>query len=91
MKCKTIDLSLEEAIKFSNQNELLLVRRKNNMLLSDFQVKILNDYGFNYTNYSNYHDLLFDIENYLNTDYIPELDYISEQIAEFVYYQETKK
>ena len=35
--------------------------------------------------------LLFDIEEILNDDYDEELDLISGQLAEFIYYKDTKK
>jgi hypothetical protein len=35
--------------------------------------------------------LLFDLEEYLNDEYDEELDLISNQIAELIYYRDTKK
>ena len=36
-------------------------------------------------------ELLFDIEEYLNDEYNDELDIVSNQIAELIYYKDTKK
>ena len=91
MKIKNTDVSIEEAINFSKQNELLLKHRKNGILLSDYQVNVLKNNGFNYDKYTNIKELLFDIEEFLNTQYVFELDLLSEQIAELIYYRDTKK
>ena len=91
MKDEKVEISLEDAIKFSNQNEFLYKRRANGILLNDYQINVLNKNGFDYLKYGNIHDLLFDIEEELNIDYDEELDLVSSQIAEYIYYNETKK
>ena len=91
MKDEKVEISLEDAIKFSNQNEFLYIRRANGILLNDYQINVLNKNGFDYLKYGNIHDLLFDIEEELNIDYDEELDLVSSQIAEYIYYNETKK
>lgn len=91
MLVKKEEININDAIKFANHNELLLKRRENNMLLSDYQVSILNRNGINYIKYSNIHDLLFDIEECLYDEYDDELDLVGSQIQEFIYYNETKK
>lgn len=85
------EINVKDAIDFANQEELLLKHRKNNMLLSDYQINVLKQNGFDYLKYSNIHDLLFDIEELLNDDYNEELDLVSSQISEYIYYNETKK
>lgn len=85
------EINVKDAIDFANQEELLLKHRKNNMLLSDYQINVLRQNGFDYLKYSNFHDLLFDIEELLNDDYNEELDLVSSQISEYIYYNETKK
>ena len=91
MNINSKDISLEDAISFSNQQELFLKRRENNMLLSDYQISILNRFGIDYRNYSNIKDLVFEIENCLDDDFDEELDLISSQLSEYIYYNETKK
>ena len=44
-------ISFEEAIDFSNIEETILKRRKNNFLLSDYQVGVLERNGINYLKY----------------------------------------
>lgn len=69
----------------------MLKRRSNNFLLSDYQIEVLQRNGFNYLKYSNIKDLLFDIEEVLNEGEDLELDTVSQQIAELLYYRDTKK
>ena len=85
------DISLKEAMEFSNYKELLLSRRENGLLLSDYQVSILNRNGIDYKKYNNIRELLFEIENYLDDDFDEELDLVSSQLSEFIYYTDTKK
>lgn len=85
------DISFEEAVEFSNIDEAILKRRKNNFLLSDYQVGVLERNGINYLKYGSIRDMLFDIEDILNNDFDEELDLVSAQLAEFIYYNETKK
>ena len=85
------DVSLKEAMDFSNYKELLLSRRENGLLLSDYQVTVLNRNGIDYKKYNNVRELLFEIENYLDDDFDEELDLVSSQLSEFIYYTDTKK
>ena len=91
MKIKDRDINIEEAFEYANGEEFILKRRKNNIRLSDYQINVLKRNGFDYLKYSSIHDLLFDIEEELNNDYDDELDLVSSQIAEYIYYSETKK
>lgn len=85
------DVSVDEAISFANYNNLLLSRRDNGLLLSDYQVDILNRNGINYKNFSNIKDLMFEIENMLDEEFNEELDIISSQLAEYIYYKDFNK
>ena len=85
------DISLKEAMDFSNYRELLLSRRENGLLLSDYQVSVLNRNGIDYKKYNNVRELLFEIENYLDDDFDEELNLVSSQLSEFIYYTDTKK
>ncbi len=84
-------LNVEEAIKFSDYNDLLLRHQKNGLILSNYQLDVLKRNGFDIDNYVNIRQLLFDVEEYLDNDYDDELDFVSSQLAEFIYYNETKK
>ena len=91
MIIKNRDVSLDEAIKFSNYQELLLNRRENGMLLSDYQVSVLNRNGIDYRKFTEIRELLFEIENCLDDYYDEELDMVGSQISEYIYYNESKK
>lgn len=91
MLIKNKELSVEDAIKFSNFDSLLLKRRDNGLLLSDYQVSVLNRFGISYNKFSNVRELLFEIENILGDDFDEELDLVSSQLSEFIYYKDTKK
>lgn len=85
------EVSLNEAIKFSNYEKLLLNRRENGLLLSDYQISVLSRSGIDYRKFSNVKELLFEIENCLDDDFDDELDIVSSQLAEYIYYNNTNK
>ena len=91
MQLKSNNISFDEAINFANVDNIILKRRNNDMLLSDYQISILNRNGLNYMDYANFRELLFDIEECLYLNYDEQLDYVSSQIAELLYYSESKK
>lgn len=85
------EISIDDAINFSNYQELLLSRRENGLLLSDYQVSVLSRNGINYKNFGNVRELLFEIENCLDDYFDDELDLVSQQLSEYIYYNDTKK
>ena len=91
MKINSNEININDAVNFSNFDNLILKRRDNNFLLSDYQVSVLNRVGIVFNKYSNIRDLLFDIEECLNEFYDDELDLVSNQLAEFIYYSDTNK
>ena len=91
MKINNVDIDIDEAIKLADVDKIVLKRRKNNILLSDYQMMILKERNFNLDKITNINELLFEIEEYLNNNYDDELDLIGSQLAEFIYYQQTNK
>ena len=91
MKINNKEITLEQALGYVNNDNIILKRRDNGFLFSDFQISVLRKNGINYENYSNMQELLFDIEECLNNNYDDELDLVSSQIAELLYYKDTKK
>ena len=85
------EVSIDDAIKISNYEDLLLKRRENNILLSDYQVFVLRRNGIDYKKFSSIRELMFEIENYLDEEFDEELDLVSSQLSEYIYYNETKK
>ena len=86
-----MNISMNDAVKSEELDNVIVKRRKNKMLLSDYQIEVLRRFDIDYLHYSNYHDLLFDIEESLYDNYDDELDYVCSQISEYLYYNETKK
>lgn len=91
MEINNSKINLEEAVRIAEIDKIILKRRTNNFLLSDYQIDVLNSNNIDYLKYSNIHDLLFDIEEILNIDFDPQLDNLSREIQEYIYYHETKK
>lgn len=85
------NISFDDAIKLAEVDKHLFKRRENSLLLNDFQISILERNGINYLDYTNIGDLLYQIENSLDNNYDDELDYIGMQLAEIMYYNNTKK
>ena len=86
-----VNVSVDEAINLSNVENDFLKRRDNGILLSDYQISVLDKNNINYKNYNNLSSLLFDIEESLNEEENEELEEISRQLAEIQYYRETNK
>lgn len=64
----------------------------NGMYLSDSQISILNNNGFDYKKYKNIKELMFDIDEYLyNEPDNIELEKVLEELSEYDYYHNTNK
>lgn len=91
MRINNEEINIENVINDIDIDGIILKRRENNFLLSDYQIGVLSRYGINYLNYSNIRDLLFDIEEALSELYDDEIDNVGKQIAEYIYYNDTRK
>lgn len=85
------EVSVDDAVRYADIDKVLVKRRENNILLSDYQIEVLKRANINYKKFINVHELLFEIEEYLNEVYDDELDLVGKQLAEYIYYGETKK
>jgi len=85
------EISVKEAVELSEVESNFMHRRSNGMLLSDYQIDVLERNNINYKKYNNMSSLLFEIEEYLNEEENDELEEVSRQIAEIHYYSETNK
>ncbi len=65
--------------------------RKNNIYLSDFQISVLKRFDIDYTKYNDIKSIIFEIEDILNNDNVPELEKVSLELSEFNYYNNTNK
>ena len=91
MLVKGVDINVKDAMELSKVESDFLKRRESGLLLSDYQISILDMCDINYKNHSNLSSLLFEIEEYLNNEEIDELEEVSRQLAEIHYYSETNK
>lgn len=83
-----------EALVPKNLRSFVSEKRENGMFLSDYQIEVLNRYGFSYQKYSKMKDLLFDIYDYLNSSYDDDTDSLSQiatELSEREYYSHTNK
>lgn len=69
------------------------LKKYNNIYISEEQKDILDRYDINVNNYSNITSLIYDIENILNNsiESLEDLEWVSESIAEYNYYNNTNK
>lgn len=86
-----VDINVKDAMELSKVESDFLKRRESGLLLSDYQISILDMCDINYKNHSNLSSLLFEIEEYLNNEENDELEEVSRQLAEIHYYSETNK
>ena len=91
MKIKNEEISVDQAFNFADFDKMLLKRRENNLLLSDYQVYILSRNNIDFNKYADIKQLLFEIEEVLNDEFDEELDIVATQLAELDYYNNTKK
>lgn len=90
MNIDDYNIDLEQLTGYLQTNNMH--KNYNGLYLTDQQIEILNRYGFDYHNYNNMKSLLFDLENFLNNETdCDDLELISQEIAEFSYYHDTKK
>ena len=72
----------------------MLKKLDNGLLLSDAHIEILERYGFDYRKYGSIEELIFDIEEFLNEEGdsdCGDLDWVSADLSERNYYQNTNK
>lgn len=86
-----VDINVKDAMELSKVESDFFKRRESGLLLSDYQISILDMCDINYKNHSNLSSLLFEIEEYLNNEENDELEEVSRQLAEIHYYSETNK
>lgn len=68
------------------------LRRHNNVYISDKQYEILLKYNINVDNYKNINTLLYDIEEILNSGSdFEDLEWVSQTLSEYNYYNNTNK
>ena len=83
------DINLDELIASENT----FLKKYNNIYISEKQKEVLDKYGLNIEKYNNINELIFDIEEYLNESYVEldDLEWVSQTISEYNYYNNTNK
>lgn len=64
-----------------------------NFYITERQIEILKNYDIDINKFNDIESLLFDIEEYLNESDVdaPDLEWVSESLSEFNYYNNTNK
>lgn len=62
-----------------------------NLILTDYQVEVLEKYNINYNDFNNLNELIYYLEDYLNNSSNEELELISDELSAFNYYNYTNK
>ena len=68
-----------------------LKRRSNGMMLSDNDIKVLEESGLNYLDYKSLEELIFAILEELENIESPQLEELSIKLGEYNYYNYTNK
>ena len=81
-----------------NEEELIgnssnFIKKYNNIYISAEQINILKNYDIDINKYNNINELIYDIEEYLNDSYeeLSDLEWVSETLSEYNYYNNTNK
>lgn len=93
MKINNKEVTVDELVKDIDFEKDMLKDYGSGILLSDTYIEILNRYQINYKEFSNINSLINEIEDYLNDSCTDndDLEWLSQQLAERNYYQNTKK
>ena len=62
-----------------------------NLYLTDKQVEVLTKYSIDFNKFNNLNELIYHLEYYLNSNDLPDLELISEELSELEYYNYTNK
>lgn len=93
MEIKLDDLDLDSLLD-EKKLETGFLKNYNGVLLSDNHINILNKYNIDFKKYNSVNQLLYEIEDVLNDSYgmdIEDLEWVSMDISERNYYQNTQK
>ena len=86
------DKDFEQYIKSIEINPQFLIKINNNIYLNENEINILKRYNINYESCHDFNELLYRIDEILETDScFEDLDEISQNISERNYYLYTKK
>lgn len=84
-----IDSYVQKTIKDNKLNKI------NNIYLSNRQMQILDKYNIQYQKVIDIRELIFQVEDYINDNYLSgdldDLENLSQELSEFNYYYNTNK
>lgn len=68
-------------------------KKHNNIYVTQEQITILKNYDIDIEKYSSINQLIYDIEEYLNNsnEYLEDLEWVSQSLSEYNYYNNTNK
>jgi len=72
-------------------NDNSFVKINDNIYLTKYQIAVLERYNIEYKSCSDIKEILFLIDDILETDYEEELDELAKNLQEFSYYNFTNK
>ncbi len=83
------NLNIDEVVG----TEKNFLKKYNNIYISEEQISILNKYNINIDKYTNVNELMYDIEDCLNDSYeeLEDLEWVSQTLSEYNYYNNTNK
>lgn len=89
MNIEELNLDIDEIVK----SEKSFMKKHNNIYISEEQINILKKYNINIDNYVNLNELIYDIEDCLNDSYeqLDDLEWVSQTLSEYNYYNNTNK
>ncbi len=86
------DYNLEEIVNNLDFTSNSLNDCGNGLLLTNFEIEVLNKYKIDYTKFNSLKEVLFIVEDILNEDSsLEDLECISKSIAERDYYMNSNK
>lgn len=81
-----------------DENEIMgssktFLKKYNNIYISEEQIQILKKYDIDINKYVNLNELIYDIEECLNDSYdvLDDLEWVSQSLSEYNYYNNTNK
>ncbi|MBQ9013141.1 MAG: hypothetical protein IJ094_06205 [Bacilli bacterium] len=66
-------------------------KKVGNLILSDYQIEILNKKGVDLNKFSSNHELIYYLESILNNTVDEELESVSLELSEMYYYNDVNK
>ncbi len=86
------NINIEDLVEKVDIDKNIPLKRKNGLVLRESQIEVLKRYDINYEQFSSLQSLITEIEDILNNEgSIEELESLSEELQEIVYYNYTNK